>query len=349
LQFYVDLIWNKQLPIEKNLSSKKLPANLITHSQYKQILYKQASEIIRANIEKENTSKPAIEDISINIDERLFNINKSSIHFDEFIHLRLPYFCNYYNKVYKTHPRAKFVRLPVKHHKQSLKYDDWKRANTIQLKKINGNYYVIFIYEKNTPMLKTEGKVIGVDQGYKKLIVTSENQIIGKDFIEIYEKIGHKKQGSKAFKRALLERDNKINHVLKELDFSDLKQIIVEALKGVKEGKKRMTKKFRNKFQRWSYSKVVNRLQYLSEENGIQFTKIDPAYTSQTCSQCGFIRAMNRHGEDFVCMNCGYSADADYNAAVNILHRGVYNPSTEKELISDYNVTVVPEKKDDLY
>jgi IS605 OrfB family transposase len=326
LQFYIDLIWNKQLPIEKNLSSKKLPANLIAHSQYKQILYKQASEIVRSNIEKRKTSKPVIENISINIDNRLFDIRTGN-YFNEFIHLRLPYF--YLNK-----KRARYIRLPIKHHKQSLKYKDWKRNNTIQLKMINNNYYVIFTYEKEIA-LKQEGKTIGIDQGYKKLIVTSENQIIGKDFIDMYEKIGHKKQGSKSFKRALVERDNKINHVLKKLNFSDIKQIVVEDLKNVKKNtrKRGFCKKFTNKFQRWTYTKVINRLQRLSEENGIQFTKIDPTYTSQTCSQCGFIHALNRHSEDFVCLNCGYKVDADYNASVNVLHRGTYNSSTEKELV----------------
>ena len=323
LQFYIDLIWNSQLPTKRNLSSKILPSNLLTHSQYKQLLYKHASEIIRSNKLKKKTSKPIIKNISINIDQRLFDIQKDSIHFNEFIHLRLPYF-------FENKKLARFIRLPIKYHKQSLKYSSWNKSNSIKLKKINNNYYVIFTYEKRTLKVKEEGKVIGIDQGYKKMLVTSENQIIGKDLELLYTKISKKKQDSKAFKRALVERDNRINFELKKLNLKDIKEIVVEDLKGIKSGKKVFRKRFMNKYQRWVYRKVLNRLQGLSEENGVLLTKVNPAYTSQECSQCGFVQRDNRVGERFCCMNCGYEVDADYNASVNILHRGVYNPSTEK-------------------
>ena len=42
-------------------------------------------------------------------------------------------------------------------------------------------------------------------------------------------------------------------------------------------------------------------------------------YTSQTCSKCGFVHKLNRKNETFLCRNCGYTLDADYNASKNIL------------------------------
>ncbi len=50
LKFYIDLILTEKLPLKLNLSSKELPTNIIYHSQWKQIIYKQASEIVRSNI-----------------------------------------------------------------------------------------------------------------------------------------------------------------------------------------------------------------------------------------------------------------------------------------------------------
>jgi len=135
LQFYINLLWDKKLSLEKILSSKKLPVNILKHSQYKQILYKQASEIIRSNIEKKKTSRPIAKNISINIDERLFDIKKDSKEFDEFIHLRLPYF-------EEKRKRAIFIRLPIKYHKQSLKFKDWNRRKNIKLKQENRKYFV---------------------------------------------------------------------------------------------------------------------------------------------------------------------------------------------------------------
>jgi len=75
---------------------------------------------------------------------------------------------------------------------------------------------------------------------------------------------------------------------------------------------------------------VINKLEKLSEEEGFLLRKINPAYTSQQCSNCGFVDKKSRINEDFICTNCGLEIDADYNAAINILHRGDYNPSTTK-------------------
>jgi transposase len=58
------------------------------------------------------------------------------------------------------------------------------------------------------------------------------------------------------------------------------------------------------------------------EELGIFFKEINPAYTSQTCSSCGFKHKNNRLGEKFLCLDCGNALDADYNASLNILALG---------------------------
>ena len=51
--------------------------------------------------------------------------------------------------------------------------------------------------------------------------------------------------------------------------------------------------------------------------------KVDPAYTSQTCAQCGHVNKENRKIQaTFQCTACGHTANADRNAAVNILDRG---------------------------
>lgn len=87
-----------------------------------------------------------------------------------------------------------------------------------------------------------------------------------------------------------------------------------------------------NKIQRWSYSKTINKLNNMCEEQGINLVKVSPAYTSQTCSSCREIHKESRVGEIYKCISCGIILDADYNAALNILHRGVYSPSTQQIL-----------------
>lgn len=50
---------------------------------------------------------------------------------------------------------------------------------------------------------------------------------------------------------------------------------------------------------------------------------VNPNGTSQTCAECGHQAAENRASRDvFQCVGCGHTADADINAARNILARG---------------------------
>ena len=52
--------------------------------------------------------------------------------------------------------------------------------------------------------------------------------------------------------------------------------------------------------------------------------KVDPAYTSQTCAVCQHVDRENRKTQAvFQCTACGHTANADHNAAINILARGV--------------------------
>ena len=63
-------------------------------------------------------------------------------------------------------------------------------------------------------------------------------------------------------------------------------------------------------------------LKYKAADAGRRIEEIDPRYTSQQCSECGFISKDNRKTQaDFACTSCGHTDNADLNGAVNILAR----------------------------
>lgn len=63
-------------------------------------------------------------------------------------------------------------------------------------------------------------------------------------------------------------------------------------------------------------------LSYKLEERGGTLVKVNPAYTSQECSACGVIDKRSRESQaHFACQQCGFTAHADTNAAINILRR----------------------------
>ncbi len=68
---------------------------------------------------------------------------------------------------------------------------------------------------------------------------------------------------------------------------------------------------------------LVNMLEYKQKWSGGLLVKVNAQYTSQTCSQCGHVAKENRQTQEkFECVECGFVANADFNAACNILAVG---------------------------
>ena len=73
--------------------------------------------------------------------------------------------------------------------------------------------------------------------------------------------------------------------------------------------------------QRWSVLRDM--LEYKGGAQGRTLVAVDPAYTSQACSRCGWIDASARRGKRYACSACGLTIDADLNASRTILLRGL--------------------------
>lgn len=69
----------------------------------------------------------------------------------------------------------------------------------------------------------------------------------------------------------------------------------------------------------WSYYELQTMIKYKADREGIEVRFINPAYTSQTCSKCGHVHRDNRKTQaKFECTECGFTLNADHNAAINI-------------------------------
>ena len=75
------------------------------------------------------------------------------------------------------------------------------------------------------------------------------------------------------------------------------------------------------KFQQWTFNALQTMVKYKAEEYGIVVDTVKPRYTSQQCSKCGCTLEKNRDDQQFKCLDCGYTANADYNAAKNVARK----------------------------
>ncbi|MFA5025452.1 MAG: transposase [Candidatus Shapirobacteria bacterium] len=364
MQLYIDLLCAGKLPLDKFVSTILLPDTNINHSQWKACIYQEVSGMLRSQVKKAKDKRykvykklyakckesnryefftakrfselrlkpilsskyfknPVVKNFSINLKTNLFNTQFGN-HFDNWVKISMPYV--------KEGKWAEPLKLPIKQHSQSLKFNKWNQKRSIRLLKKNDKYFLGFFYEKEAPNLRKSGSSLGIDQGYKALVTCSDGQAQGQELEQLYKRISQKKQGSKAFKKLLVHRNNEINRACNQLDLSNVKELVLEDLKYLKY-KTKLSTNVMNTLQRWSYPKTMAKLESLCQTNGILVSKVDPAYTSQRCSECGHIDKGNRKGLDFLCLSCGYGSNADYNAARNIVNLGVYSlQGPEKEL-----------------
>ncbi len=61
----------------------------------------------------------------------------------------------------------------------------------------------------------------------------------------------------------------------------------------------------------------------VAKKSGKLVLEVDPKHSSQECSHCGYISPTHRDREKFLCENCGHHDDADVQASINILNRGL--------------------------
>jgi putative transposase len=99
--------------------------------------------------------------------------------------------------------------------------------------------------------------------------------------------------------------------------------IAVEQLTGIR-ARVRLRKPQRATLHSWAFAQLGAFLGYKAQQAGVAFAEVDPAYTSQTCSACGWVNKRNRRSQsEFECGRCGFVGHADHNAAINIAARGV--------------------------
>jgi putative transposase len=306
VNIFISILWSQQKFTGKFCNLK---TETWLSARLQQALGKQALEIVKSQRQRKIKFKPEFKGLSIQLDSRFVTFLQSKNSFD--LWFKIGSFGNGIKL---------FIPCRKHRHFNQLASEGWKLKGSTRLG-IKGDSLALDVYfEKKSPALKQEGRQIGLDIGYRKLIMTSEGHLIGSGFKELACKIQRKKQGSLGFQKALTERDEFVNKAVKSLPFSTTKTFVIENLKGLKNGR-RFRKEFQAKFQRWTYPGLVKRIKLASERFGVQVEEVNPAFTSQTCSRCGTKDKNSRKGEVFACISCGYESDADVNASVNISKR----------------------------
>lgn len=198
-----------------------------------------------------------------------------------------------------------------------------------------GNLFLCLVVElpDGTPV-NPKGS-LGVDMGIVNIATDSDgNTFSGKQIDIVREKTTALKAklqscGSKSAKRHLKKISGRearfkrnTNHIISkkivQLAKDTCRSIALEDLKGFN-GRQTVRKAQRERFGKWAFDQLRNFIEYKAKIVGIPVVLIDPRNTSRRCSHCGHIAKANRKSQsEFVCIHCGFSLNADENAAKNI-------------------------------
>ena len=215
-----------------------------------------------------------------------------------------------------------------------------KLCSGVTLNRRDDEWFATFVVERKGPKAQSS-KVVGVDIGMVSIVSTSEGRRYGQVSPELRRRVerANAKRRRKQQLNACLKRkgqptvslnDDKVEAFARNEIGRALNQMLDELPGGSKVALERLTvKDMRFKSRQMNRALrasllgyVRDKLKFKLDERCIRYRSVQPAYSSQQCSQCGFTLPMNRRSQaEFHCLWCGFKANADENAAQVIAER----------------------------
>lgn len=208
---------------------------------------------------------------------------------------------------------------------------------------INGIFYLMLVIDlPEEKQIENPEGTLGVDLGIVNLATTNDGirfsgekcEAVRKHYSALKARL--QSVGTWDAKKHLKRISRKERRFKKDTNHCISKQIVataqgtnraiaLEDLKGIRSGST-VSKPLRSVLGKWAFYELASFIQYKAQLLGIPVIFVDPKYTSQQCSVCGFISKENRKSQsEFVCLKCGHAENADINAAKNIALRAAVN------------------------
>lgn len=253
-----------------------------------------------------NVSKPTINNVEMELDSRFVEVEFNRVNsFDGWVTIS-----SIGNQIKLEIPFKKTVKI-------NKFLSIGKMKNGIRLSKKNITLMFEFEGIENT----STDNVTGIDIGVNSLLSidygTTKSQSIknnhGHDLNSINDRLSRKKKGSNGFRRTITHRTNYINHSINQLNWNKIGTLKIEKIRNLRRGRRTS-----RKLQHFVYKQIFDKLKSNSERYNVCINEVDPTYTSQRCSCCGWTRKSNRKGLSFKCGNCSHEQNSDLNASSNI-------------------------------
>ncbi|RMH04163.1 MAG: hypothetical protein D6699_04370 [Aquificota bacterium] len=240
-----------------------------------------------------------------------------------------------------THTKGKPIYIPVKE-TDYYRQKQGKDTNIFQITKTDLGTIEIRRVKEIVPKQTEKQDILSLDFGLTCLFATNKGDLLGRNFFSKVKEYASKlnklqrnlqRQGIKPTQS---KRYRRLNHKLREYVKNEIRRVInrlieryqpavivIENLRGfIQSVINQFPKSVKRALIRIGRKELRDKLREISEEYGIEVVEVNPAYTSQSCSQCGYVDEENRKSQtEFECKCCGKKLNADVNASRNLLVR----------------------------
>jgi putative transposase len=211
--------------------------------------------------------------------------------------------------------------------------------NIIVLRRPSG-WYVLFQVEcADVAPVASENPPVGVDVGIHHALALSDGTVIDSpQYLKkslrkvrvLHRRVARRRKGSKGREQAVRQLAKELEHIANQRRdwWHRLVHWLVSTYGVIVLEELNITFMLRNgNLSRAAHDVALgifyDILSYKAFEAGVGVIAVDPRHTSQACSGCGVIVEKALHVRVHQCPHCGFTADRDVNAALNILCRGL--------------------------
>jgi len=209
------------------------------------------------------------------------------------------------------------------------------KIKTLTIKRYADKWYGIFTCEGVvTDKIKPLEKRVGIDVGLESFATLSNGDKIEnpkffrnseKQLAKLQRRLGKKKKGSNNRSRARLKVARQHEKIFNQRnDFLHNQTTkIIRRFKVIAVERLNINEMVRNRYLAKSivdasWSRFVQMLTYKVENTDGKVELVNPRYTSQICSSCGYKQKMPLNKRIYKCKNCGMEIERDLNSAINI-------------------------------
>jgi len=239
--------------------------------------------------------------------------------------------------ILSTLEKGKRIYIPLKANTYAENLEG-KWLNFVQIVQGENDIEIRRIKELKKKEYEPKTDIIAIDVGLNPLFATDRGDLFGRKFLEklmefdkkitkrisYLQKSGKRPSQDKKYRelvRKLREFfKNEVNRLLNRvIDIYKPKVIVIEKLDLRNlDLSKRMNRLVTNFGKRY----INEKIERLKQLYNIEVIFVNPAYTSQECSNCGYVDKGNRKDtHTFKCKVCGKKINAQVNGARNILKR----------------------------